>query len=195
MSDMSPTTNQATTPPAGQRIRWGNIVIWVVIAIVLGGLGWGMVNLNAARPEAGQTAPNFEMQFFNGYEWETRPVASLEDLKGKVVVLNFWASWCVECRLEADLLEQASRQFPGEEVVFIGIAYVDSEPKSLAYLREFNITYPNAPDLRSAISDSYEITGVPETFFIDKNGQVSHVQIGPVSPDLLYGQINQLLSQ
>jgi cytochrome c biogenesis protein CcmG/thiol:disulfide interchange protein DsbE len=65
----------------------------------------------------------------------------------------------------------------------------------LAYLREFNITYPNAPDLRSAISDSYEITGVPETFFIDKNGQVSHVQIGPVSPDLLYGQINQLLSQ
>lgn len=182
--------------PAPKRSRpsWTNLTIWAVVIVVLGALGWGLLNVNAPRPEAGQAAPDFDMEFFNGYGWGDRSAASLADMKDKVVVLNFWASWCVECRLEADLLEQASR-FYGDDVVFVGIAYVDAEPKSMAYLEEFDITYPNAPDLRSVISDKYEITGVPETFFIGKDGQVARVHIGPVSPDLLYGQIDQLLAQ
>ncbi len=190
-TEMMPGDEQAEK--AG-KLRWGNIAIWAVIIIILAALGWGLINVNAPRPEAGQQAPAFEMEFFDGFGWQGQDVATLEEMRGKVVVLNFWASWCVECRLEADLLEQASRAY-GDDVVFLGIAYVDSEPKSLSYLNEFDITYPNAPDLRSEISDSYEITGVPETFFIDKNGQVTWVQIGPVSADLLYGQIDQLLAQ
>jgi cytochrome c biogenesis protein CcmG/thiol:disulfide interchange protein DsbE len=99
----------------------------------------------------------------------------------------------VECRLEADLLESAWRQYGDQGVVFVGVAYVDSEPKSLAYLEEFGITYPNAPDLGSAISEQYKITGVPETFFIGKDGTVARVVIGPVNASVLHNQIAQLL--
>ncbi|HSM55768.1 MAG TPA: TlpA disulfide reductase family protein [Candidatus Sulfomarinibacteraceae bacterium] len=199
MSEIAPTSQvpAASTDVDAARpsIRWGRILIWVGIVALLALLGWGLLQANATRPEAGAGAPDFEMQYFQGYEWRDMPAASLDDMKGNVVVLNFWASWCVECRLEADLLENAWRQYGDQGVIFLGVAYVDSEAKSLAYLDEFDITYPNAPDLGSAISKRYEITGVPETFFIDRNGTVSRVVIGPVNSTTLHGEIAQLLAQ
>lgn len=192
MSEMVQSSSVITPP---RPIRWLNIGVWAIIIGLLAVLGWGLVNSTATRPEAGQIAPTFPIQFFNGYQWEGQANADLSDMQGKVVVLNFWASWCVECRVEADLLEQAWQQYKDKGVVFVGIAYVDSEPKSLTYLQEFKITYPNAPDLRSIASDKYEITGVPETFFIDKQGQVANVVIGPVSASVLFAQIEQLLAE
>lgn len=169
--------------------------MWLAIALILGLSGWGLANSSRVRPEAGQTAPDFDMQFFNGYEWESATEATLADMRGKVVVLNFWASWCVECRVEADLLEQRWQQYRDQGVVFLGIAYVDAEPNSLAYLQEFNVTYPNAPDLGTDIAQNYEITGVPETFFIGRDGQIAHVQIGPVSERVLDTVIGQLIQE
>jgi cytochrome c biogenesis protein CcmG/thiol:disulfide interchange protein DsbE len=116
-------------------------------------------------------------------------------MRGNVVVLNFWASWCRECRVEADLLEQTSRLYADDGVIFLGLAYADVEPKSLAYLKEYDITYPNAPDLGTNAAEDYEITGVPETFIIDKNGEIAHVQIGPISAAALNGIIQQLIEQ
>lgn len=63
--------------------------------------------------------------------------------------------------------------------MFLGVDYVDTEPEALAYLDEFGITYPNGPDLKTKISQAYRIRGVPETFIIDKNGIIAHLQIGP----------------
>ncbi len=148
---------------------------------------------NATRPEAGQPAPVFDVQFFDGYEWEDERVVNLEDMRGKVVVLNFWASWCVECRLEADLIEETWRRYANDDVVFLGVAYADVEPNSISYLEDFGITYPNAPDLGTDISDDYEITGVPETFFIGKDGVIEHVQIGPLNQATMDGVIQELL--
>ncbi len=191
-----PPTESSEMPHVQKKgLRWGNVFIWGVVLSVLAVLGWGMLNLNKPRPEAGESAPSFEAQFYTGYEWENRPVASLDDLSGKVVVLNFWASWCVECHLEAELLEATAQRYKDEDVVFLGLAWVDIEPNSLAYLDEYQITYPNAPDLRQQIGDRYEITGVPETFFIGKDGIISLVHIGPVTEDLLYSQIDSLLAQ
>jgi cytochrome c biogenesis protein CcmG/thiol:disulfide interchange protein DsbE len=135
------------------------------------------------------------MQFFDGYEWKDLPASSLEDMRGNVVVLNFWASWCVECHLEAELLEDAWRQYRDQGVVFLGVAYVDSDVKSIAYMEDYDISYPNAPDRGSTISDEYRITGVPETFFIDKEGKISRVVIGPVNANMLHTEIAQLLAQ
>lgn len=180
--------------PAG-RFRLPVILMWAGIISLLALLGWGLMRTNATRPEAGQPAPDLQVEFFNGYEWENKPAADLQDLAGKVVVLNFWASWCVECRLEADLIEQTWRQYAADDVVFLGVAYADVEPNSIKYLKEFDITYPNAPDLGTDISDDYEITGVPETFFIDKNGEIAHVQIGPLNAQVMNGVINQLLTE
>jgi cytochrome c biogenesis protein CcmG/thiol:disulfide interchange protein DsbE len=199
---MTETIETTTTPaPPDQSternsFRGMSIAIWAGVIILIAVLGWGLVKTNADRPgEGGQveTAPGFEVQFFEGYEWEDRTSSSLSDFRGKVVVLNFWASWCVECRIEADLLEQAWRDYRSKDVVFLGVAYVDVEPKSKAYLEEFDITYPNGPDLRSSVSSKYEVTGVPETFFIDRDGKVAHVQIGPLSGPTLYGLLDQLI--
>ena len=177
------------------RFRLSVILMWVGLFSLLALLGWALMRTNATRPEAGQPAPDLQVEFFSGYEWENKPVADLQDMAGKVVVLNFWASWCVECRLEADLIEQTWRNYAADDVVFLGVAYADVEPNSIKYLKEFDITYPNAPDLGTDISDTYEITGVPETFFIDKNGDIAHVQIGPLNAQVMNSVITQLLTQ
>ncbi|MEZ4646840.1 MAG: TlpA disulfide reductase family protein [Chloroflexota bacterium] len=184
-------------PPAtsAKKLNVTAIAIWVVVLAVLGLSGYGLMKTNASRPEAGEPAPGFTMNFFNGYEWEGQDAVALADLQGRPVVVNFWASWCVECRLEADLLEQAWQQYKDQGVVFVGIAYSDVEPNAKEYLREFSVTYPNAPDLGTSISDDYEITGVPETFFIDRNGVIQHVQIGPVNASMMNSIMAKIMTQ
>lgn len=191
-------TLQTTTTPAEKAprrpIRWWMIALWLAIAAILAVLAWGLINANATRPEVGQVAPDFDVEFFDGYNWESRPVATLSEMRGRPVVLNFWASWCVECRYETDVLEAAWQQYRDQGVVFLGVAYADVEPNSLAYMKEFGVTFPHAPDLGTDISQSYEITGVPETFFIDRDGVIQHVQIGPVDQQMLDELMPQLLA-
>jgi cytochrome c biogenesis protein CcmG/thiol:disulfide interchange protein DsbE len=184
----------AAEKSVGGGLRPSRLLIWGGIIALLALLGWGLQNANATRPAPGDPAPTFELQYFDGYGWQDQPVGNLADMEGQIVVLNFWASWCVECRLEADLLESAWQQYRDQGVVFLGVAYIDSEAKSLAYLDEFNVTYPNAPDLGSAIADQYKITGIPETFFIDRDGNVANFVIGPVNSDMLHNQIAQMLA-
>lgn len=192
---MSNTTAQPTaSETASKPFRWSSLLLWVFVIGLLGFLGWGLVQTNKTRPEVGQSAPEFEVTFLDGYEWEGRPVASLDDFQGKVVVLNFWASWCVECRVEAEAFEATWQKYKNSGVVFLGVAHVDVEPKSIEYLKEFNISYPNALDYGDRISSDYEITGVPETFIIDKTGQVQYVQLGPIKETTLNGTIEQLLA-
>lgn len=190
---MSETVQPSVT--AAKPIRWSSVFLWVGVLALLALLGWGLVQTSKTRPEAGETAPDFKVQFLNGYQWDGRADASLDDFKGQVVVLNFWASWCVECRLEADAFEASWQKYRDRGVVFLGVAHVDVEPKSLAYLREFNISYPNALDYGDRISNDYEITGVPETFIIDPTGEISYVQIGPIQEATLNITIEQLLAQ
>ncbi|MDX1662774.1 MAG: TlpA disulfide reductase family protein [Candidatus Promineifilaceae bacterium] len=179
----------------GSRWRWSTVLVWAGALAVLALLGWGLGNTDTPRPQAGAPAPAFEMEFFDGYEWQSAESASLEEMEGQVVVLNFWASWCVECRIEADLLESAWREYRDDGVIFLGVAYLDVEQKSLDYLEEFNVTYPNAPDLGSVVANRYQITGVPETFFIGKDGQIADVVIGPVDSTRLHTQISRLLTE
>jgi cytochrome c biogenesis protein CcmG/thiol:disulfide interchange protein DsbE len=177
-----------------KKLRWGVIVIVVVSIFFVAILASGMFNSRVDRPEPGDIAPDFEMQFFDGYEWQDMPTANLSDFQGHPVVLNFWASWCVECIREAKLLEDLSREYQEQGVVFLGIAYIDVEHKSLEYLEDYSVTYPNAPDLRTVISDKYDITGVPETFFIDKNGVVEYVQLSAVNENMVRSLVDKMLA-
>ena len=172
-----------------------SILVWVVVIGVLAVLGWGLVQSTAPRPEAGEKAPAFELEFFEGYEWQGKTAASLDDMNGQIVVMNFWASWCVECRVETEELEAAWQKYGDQGVVFVGVAYADVEPNSIAYMEEFEVTFPHAPDLGTSISNDYEITGVPETFIIDQNGEIAYVQIGPISSSTLDSVIGQLLAE
>jgi cytochrome c biogenesis protein CcmG/thiol:disulfide interchange protein DsbE len=112
-----------------------------------------------------------------------------------VVVLNFWASWCKPCEQEAAELEQAWQKYePTGQVLFLGADYVDTEPEARIYLQKFGITYPTGPDLATRISQMFRIQGVPETYFIDRDGVLQYVMIGPFSSvDQITAQIDKLL--
>ena len=166
----------------------GKIASSVLIVGLIGLLAWAMSSNLQGRVQEGP-APDFNLTSFGG------DTIRLSDLRGQVVVLNFWASWCPPCREEAPYLEETWRTYQQRDVVFIGVDYVDVEPEALAYIEEFDITYFNGPDLRTVISQAYNIQGVPETFFIDKTGIIRHVHVGPLIPPDLEQQINKLISE
>ena len=172
------------------RMRWGRILVWTGLIALLAMLAMGLLNTQRGPVLIGQKAPQFVLSTFDGQEIDT------QDLAGKVLVVNFWASWCKPCEQEAAELEAAWQAYaPGEQVVFLGVDYVDTEPEALGYLQKFNITYPNGPDLRTRISQAYRIRGVPETYFIDRQGNLADVQIGPfISLAQITSKIEPLLA-
>lgn len=170
---------ECTAQVAMQQAHRRSVRIWQsIFTLVLVGfialLAARLVQTNQSEHRASGQAPLFT---FTTFEGET---ISLEALRGKGVVLNFWASWCAPCRDEAPLLEATWRREKENGIVFIGLDYLDQEPAARAYLAEFDITYPNGPDLQSAVARRYGIKGVPETFFIDPEGVIQEVVVGPI---------------
>lgn len=156
--------------------RWVILLAFGILLAFLALIGIGLRRVQAGPIVIGQKVHEFSMVTFDGQP------QNLSDFKGKVVVLNFWASWCAPCSQEAADLEQAWRYYqPGDKVVFLGVDYTDTEPEALSYLAKFDITYPNAPDLRTRISQMFRITGVPETYIIDQEGKLTYVKKGPFS--------------
>ncbi|MEK7311975.1 MAG: TlpA disulfide reductase family protein [Chloroflexota bacterium] len=170
---------------------WGRLGRWAAVLLVVGLialLGWGVVKA-ANGPRDSGMAPDFSLTGFDG-----RTVA-LSQLRGQVVIINFWASWCPPCREEAAYLEQTWRKYQGQGVVFIGVDWVDTEKEALAYIDEFDITYINGPDIGTRIAQAYRIQGVPETFYVDKTGRLRGVHIGPLQSPALDDKIEELLNE
>ena len=179
---------QPTAPPAHGRLRAGIILTFAVLLTLLGLFAAGLKKSQAGPRESGM-APDFTLTGFDGR------VATVSKLRGQVVIINFWASWCPPCREEAAYLEQTWRKYKDRGVVFIGVDYVDTEKPALAYIKEFDITYINGPDLGTRISQSFNIKGVPETYFVAKNGELRGVHIGPMKSPQLDEKIDELLAE
>lgn len=171
--------------------QWVVIVAFAILLGFLALMGWGLRNAQQGPVQVGNTVPAFELSTFDGQKINTG------DLAGKVIVVNFWASWCKPCEQEAAELEEAWRYYQNSgEVVFLGVDYVDTETEARGYLEKFDITYPNGPDLRTAISQLFKISGVPETYIIDKNGKLAARKIGPfVSLNEITNMIDTALNQ
>ena len=185
-----PSTIEEIVQGAG-RPRRSSAVILLAFALVLALLAllaWGLKKAQAGPVESG-LAPDFSLTGFDGRK------VTLSELRGQVVIINFWASWCPPCREEAAYLEQTWRKYQDQGVVFIGVDYVDTEKEALAYIQEFDITYINGPDIRTEISDAYNIKGVPETFYVSKSGELRGVQIGPLKAPELDLKIEELLAE
>jgi cytochrome c biogenesis protein CcmG, thiol:disulfide interchange protein DsbE len=164
-----------TMPAPTRAMRVWQVVIVAILLLFVGILVYRQWSTITTEQRADGIAPDFT---FTTFEGET---ISLADLKGKGVVLNFWASWCDPCREEAALLESAWRREQDNGIVFIGLDYLDQEPAAKAYLAEYAISYPNGPDLQSRAARRYGIKGVPETYFITPEGQIVQAVIGPVT--------------
>lgn len=171
-----------------RRADSGTIIAFSLLLALLGLLAWGLMKTRAGPIQSGM-APDFSLTGFDGRE------VTLSELRGQVVIVNFWASWCLPCREEAAYLERTWLKYKDKGVVFIGVDYADTEMKALAYIQEFNITYLNGPDIGTRISQAYNIQGVPETFFVAKNGELHGVHIGPMVPPQLDDKIEELLAE
>jgi cytochrome c biogenesis protein CcmG/thiol:disulfide interchange protein DsbE len=117
---------------------------------------------------------------------------SLAGLKGKPIVINFWASWCPPCRIEAQLLERTWRAYKDRAVVFIGVDIQDKEEDALNYIREFDITYPNAPDPTGEVSIDYGVSGLPVTFFISRKGEIVSRWVGAIEKKVLISSTQEM---
>ena len=135
----------------------------------------------------GQPAPPFELSQLNG-----PGKVSLAALRGRPVVLNFWASWCKPCVSEHPVLEWGAREY-GSRVHFIGMVFEDTESDAKAFLAAHGGSFPQLFDPKSRVAVEYGTTGVPETYFISADGLILDKHAGPISPDVLNERIAQLL--
>ena len=190
-------TESTTSAPRRGVPLWAQIVIWVFLIGLLAIVAMGLRRAQQGTVQPGQKIESFTLPLYTGYEYEGKNQIALEDLRGKVVVLNFWASWCKPCEQEAAELQEAWTEYePTGKVVFLGADYVDTEPEARVYLKKFGITFSNGPDLATHISQYFRIKGVPETYFIDQEGVLRYVQVGPfTSVDQIRSQIDTLLSE
>lgn len=167
--------------------------IGIVFAVALFGvLFYGLFYASDPKmipsAQVGKKAYPFTITTFNG------KTITLETLKGRPVVVNFWASWCVACRTEAHVIEAAHQKYTPKGAVFIGIAINDTREASLAFIQRYGKTYFLAPDdTLGSISLDYGVTAVPETFLIDKEGFIKDKVLGAIDRKTLEGFLNEQL--
>jgi cytochrome c biogenesis protein CcmG/thiol:disulfide interchange protein DsbE len=167
--------------------------------VVLFGYGLTQDPREIPSPLPGHTAPSFALSVFApGEPPLTRRIGDtvrLADLRGRVVVLNFWASWCLACRDEHVGLSAVAREYASQPVSFVGSLYQDSPANGTAWITQMGgESYPSVqdPDARTAID--YGLYGVPETFFIAPDGQIARKITGPASPVAVRQIVDSLLT-
>jgi cytochrome c biogenesis protein CcmG/thiol:disulfide interchange protein DsbE len=158
------------------------LLLGLVVALPL----LGVLTANLGRdprvvdsPLVGRPAPPFTLAPVGGGE-----AMSLAALRGRPVVVNFWASWCAPCDEEHPVLTQAARSLAGD-VHFVGVVYEDTEPNAAAYLKQRGSAFPSLVDPGSRTAIAYGVFGVPETYFIDAQGTIVSKFVGPLRPETL----------
>ncbi len=181
-------TNQETAIPAPKtKTTYGWYAVWILLVAILALVAVKLYQVTQG-PVAEGAAPDFTLNTFDG---ET---ITLNSLRGKVVIVNIWASWCEPCKEEAADLEAFWQAYKDRGVMMLGVDYVDTEREAKTYLLQYGITYPNGPDLGTRIYQSFRASGVPETYVIDQNGQLVTNVIGVTTFEQLAGIVEPLLT-
>jgi cytochrome c biogenesis protein CcmG, thiol:disulfide interchange protein DsbE len=164
-------------------------LVTVIVGGVVGLLAYGFTRdaRYIRSPIIAKQAPSFTLTLFDG------KVIRLEDFRGKAVLINFWASWCVPCRAEAKTLEAAWQSYKDRGVVFLGIDIQDKEEDARVFIKEFGITYLNGRDASGKIAIDYGVWGIPETFFIDRSGGVTYKHVGEIGAQTIAAKLDEAL--
>jgi cytochrome c biogenesis protein CcmG/thiol:disulfide interchange protein DsbE len=159
------TSVQIETPPAARLLSLrSGLLLLAVLGLMVG--AW-LVYDGAARKPQPQPALDFTLPLL-GEEGEF----TLADQRGKVVVVNIWASWCIPCQEEAPVLQSLYEDFQAQDVVFVGVAVDDTEANALAYIEQYHLTYPNVFDANWLIEQVYHVYGIPVTWIVGKDGKM-----------------------
>ena len=172
--------------------------ILMMVVLVLGS-GWTILsrvplatanNELRSAPREGFSAPDFTLDVLGGGQ------VTLSGLRGKVVVLNLWASWCPPCKAEMPAIQKVYRAYADLGVVVLGVntTYQDSEPDAADFVRKYNLTFPIPLDRDGSVSQRYALRGLPTTFFIDRKGIIRSIIVGgPMSEATIQSNIEELL--
>ena len=179
---------EVSRSPWPRRVALLTLVLLVGVAAAYG-TRFGTDPTVVDSPLLGQPAPSIALPYL-----ERGGQLSLSDLRGDVVVLNFWASWCTACREEHDDLILAAQRFGGQGVTFLGIVYQDRPESAIGMLDEMGRGYDNLVDPGSRAAIDFGVFGVPETFFIDRDGTVVAKVVGRSDLPLLTETIETILA-
>lgn len=163
------------------------LAILGVLAVV-GLLVFGLASKGSSRLQPGDAAPTTSLPLLEGNGSE-----SLADYRGRWVLVNFWASWCIPCRAEAPALEEFQQRHGGSRFTVLGIDTQDLSGDAQAFVERYGLSYPQLRDGNGDKADEYGTTGVPENFLVDPAGKVRVVVPGPISEERLREEVAPLL--
>ncbi len=136
---------------------------------------------------ANEAASDFTLALIKGGDFH------LNDHKGKPILINFLASWCLPCGEEIPALEKMAQEYGPKGVVFLGVAVDDTEEKMKAFMAKYGVTFPVGLDKSASIQKSFGLYGIPTTYFIDKKGVINYFHSGVVTEELLQHELDKLL--
>ena len=172
----------------GPLVLAGQTLAIAAVGMLAGLLLWKLTH-QPAPPRVGQRAPAFSLQRLNG-----SGTISLASRRGKVVVLNFWASWCAPCKREAPALEQLWRDYRSQGVVVLGIDYHDQSSDARLFLAAHGVTYPTLGGASDSMIASYGVPGPPTTYVLNRQGRiVGGAILGAVSDEPMAGEFDRYL--
>ena len=143
-------------------------------------------------PREGFSAPDFTLDLLGGGE------ITLSELRGQAVMINLWASWCPPCRAEMPAIQNVYQDYKDQGLVVLAVntTYQDSEPAAAAFVEEFALTFPVTLDRTGAVSNRYQLRGLPSTYFVDREGVIRSVVVGgPMSESLIRSKVQTILEE
>lgn len=201
--DETPQTDAPTsdTPASGRRRLLFFLLSMTPVLAIIALLFWGQFRSDdnpggvLVHEESSESQVLVRLApWFGGYDRVSGERVDLDDLRGHVVMVDFWSSWCVACRVEAADLAQVYREYDNADVEFVGIAVWDRPADADEHIERYDVTYLNILDPRGTMAVSYGVRGVPEKFFLDAEGRIVRKLIGPISAEELRGILDGLLT-
>ena len=165
-----------------------SLLAFLAVCALIGLLGFGLLSKGSAKIAIGDEVPDRALPVLGD-----SGQGEIADYRGKWVLVNLWASWCLPCRDEAPELEQWWRAHREEGVTVLGINVQDNSEDALAFLRQFHTTYPQLRSVGDERSDAFGSTGVPESFLVDPRGRLALIWRGPVDDSFLRERVSPIV--